>query len=270
LPLIYAAPAARFANVRSVVHTKHGANVYGRRSMFLAKTSTRFVTRFVCVSDETAQAAREKERPNESTLSVIPNGIPLDDFGADPIARARIRREFGIADDALVIGAVGRLVPEKNYAMLVRAASPLLSESTRLVLVGDGEGRAAIEAAIPPDKSRFITLAGARRDVPDLFASFDLFALSSKTEGLPLVIPEAMASFLPIVSTAVGGLPGIVPNDVGILVPPNDESAFRSALQTLLGNPEKRASFAKAARSYALSRFSLDRMADAYELLYRG
>ena len=113
-----------------------------------------------------------------------------------------------------MVGSVGRLAVEKDYPFLVRAMAPLLSQGTRLVLVGEGDHRGAIEAAIQthvaPDDRPFVRLAGARRDVPDLLAAFDVFALSSTTEGLPLVIPEAMASRLPLVTTAVGGLPALI------------------------------------------------------------
>jgi len=113
-------------------------------------------------------------------------------------------------------------------------------------------------------------MTGVRADVPALFASFDVFALSSKTEGLPLVIPEAMASVLPIVATSVGGIPGIVPRSVGRLVPHGDERAMREALGELTGSRETRTALGQAAHAYAHARFSLDQMTTAYERLYTG
>jgi glycosyltransferase involved in cell wall biosynthesis len=273
LPLIYAAPAARMAGVRRVVHTKHGANPnYTIGPLLLARLAARTLTAFVAVSEGTAETARAREHPSERILSVIPNGVPLEQFGADPSARGRIRAELGIPPQAVVIGTVGRLAPEKDYPFLVRSVAPILGDKTRLVLVGEGGERGAIEAAItehlPPERRAFVRMTGARSDVAALFASFDLFVMSSKTEGLPLVVPEAMASRLPIVATAVGGLPSIVPREVGRLVPHGDEAAMRGAIEELLGSPEKRRTLGDAAHAYAHERFTLARMTTEYERLY--
>jgi glycosyltransferase involved in cell wall biosynthesis len=272
-PLIYGAPAARAALVRRVIHTKHGANLsYSTTSLTLARLATQTLTAFVSVSDGTAEAARERERPREGISHVIPNGVPLAHFGADPAARARIREELGIPEGAVAVGSVGRLVAEKDYPLLVEAMAPLVRAETHLILVGEGGQRGAIEAAIarhvPPERRRFVHMTGARSDVPSVLAALDVFVLSSRTEGLPLVVPEAMASSLPVVATAVGGLPGIVPREVGRLVPHGDAGALRSALDELITSSEKRRALGTAARAYAHERFSLSRMTTAYERLY--
>jgi glycosyltransferase involved in cell wall biosynthesis len=274
-PLLYAAPAARAALVRRVVHTKHGANPnYSVATLALARAVTRTLSALVAVSEGTADAARLRERPAPRILHVIPNGVPLDQFGADPTARGRIRAELAIPESAVVVGSVGRLAKEKDYPFLVRSMAPLLAEGTRLVLVGEGEHREAIEAAIrehvPAERRPFVQLTGSRSDVADLFAALDVFALSSKTEGLPLVIPEAMASRLPIVATAVGGLPSIVPREVGRLAPHGDEVALRAALEELVRSAETRRALGQAAYAYAHAHFSLTAMTSKYEALYRG
>ncbi len=273
-PLLYASLAARAALVRRTVHTKHGANpYYTKPALALARVAARTLTAFVSVSEGTAEAARIRERPAPRIAHVIPNGVPLEQFGADPTARSRIRAELEIPAGAVVIGSVGRLAMEKDYPFLVRAVAPLLGEGTRLVLVGEGEHREAIEAAIgehvPPERRRFIRMTGRRSDVEQILAAFDVFVLSSKTEGLPLVVPEAMASRLPIVATAVGGLPSIVPASVGRLVPHGDVEALRGALAEIAGSPAKRAALGEAAHAYAHERFSLTQMTTAYERLYR-
>lgn len=269
-PMFYGATAARAALVRRVVHTKHGANIYGPRSLLAARVLVHGLSAFVAVSEGTADVARKKERVPERILRVIPNGIPLGDFHPDAAARALVREGLGIAPDAFVVGSVGRLAEEKDYPLLVRAMLPLLSDKMRLVLVGDGAARPDILAAIPKDKAPFVTLTGSRRDVPALFAAFDVFALSSRTEGLPLVIPEAMASGLPVVATAVGGLPSIVPEAVGKLVPYGDAPALGNALEAYALSSELRAGASTAAIRFANEHFSLEKMTDAYEALYRG
>ncbi|MDW8281265.1 MAG: glycosyltransferase [Myxococcales bacterium] len=267
--LIYGVTAARMAGVRSVVHTKHGRNRYSARSLPVVRMMVRTVSAFVCVSPETAQVAREQERVPEWLLHVVPNGIPLQRFAADPEARRRVRAELGVAEQAFVVGSVGRLSREKDYPLLLRAMRPLLGPDCHLVLVGDGPDRPRIEAAVDPQVRSFVHLCGVRHDVPALLCAFDVFALTSYTEGLPLVIPEAMASGLPIVATAVGGVPGIVPEAVGVLCPHGDLEGLTAALRGLRDEPERRARMAAAACAYARQRFSLDTMADRYAALYQ-
>ena len=269
-PLIYAAPAARLAGVRRIVHTKHGSNTYGRGALWLARAAARTVTAFVPVSEETAVTARRDERPPRARLVVVPNGIPLAQFARDEAAGRSAREELGIPADAVVVGTVGRLVEEKDYPLLVRAMAPIAGEKLRLVIVGEGPTRAAIEAEIPRAAARFVTLTGMRRDVPRLMSAFDVFCLSSRTEGLPLVVPEAMACSLPIVATRVGGLPGIVPPEVGALVDHGDADALRAAIAGFAGDRERRTSTGDRARAYAHRRFSLERMTTDYERLYEG
>ncbi len=269
-PLLHALPAAVVARVPRRVHTKHGANHYGRKGLWAARGLVWALDALVAVSAETAAIARTKERVPRGRLHVVPNGIPLAAFGAAPAVRARVRAELGIPLDAFVVGSVGRLAPEKDYPLLVRAMAPLLADRVRLVLVGDGASRADIARAIPDDKRSLVTLTGERGDVSALLAGFDLFALSSRTEGLPLAVPEAMATELPVVATAVGGLPSSVPSDCGVLVPPGDEAALRECFAALIHDPERGRSMGRAARRHALASFSIDRMTDAYERLYGG
>lgn len=271
VPLEYAAPAARLARVPCTVHTKHGHIDYSKASLKLARAATRFVDHFVAVSKDTAVTAERNERPRKERVRVIENGIPLGKFAPDDAARSAIRDELGIPRDALVVGSVGRLVEEKDYPLLVRAMAPLVGEGVRLVIVGEGIMRAEIEAAIAalePSLRQFVVLTGARHDVSRVLAAFDLFASSSRAEGLPLALAEAMATRLPIVATAVGGVPDVVPPEVGVLVPHGDPEALRAAIRRLLDDASARASTGEAARRYALGRFAEEPMLDRYVALY--
>ena len=269
-PMLHAMPAAIALGVRRRVHTKHGANRYGRRGLWAARAVVRALHAVVAVSPETADVARTKERVPARRLYVVPNGIPLASFHPDADARARVRAELGIPTDAVVVGSVGRLAEEKDYPLLVRAMAPMLGERVRLVIVGEGSARADVERALTPEIAAFATLTGLRHDVPALLAAFDVFALSSRTEGLPLAVPEAMATALPVVATSVGGLPSVVAPDCGVLVPAGDASALGRALDALARDPGRVRALGAAARRHALARFSLDRMTDKYEALYRG
>ncbi len=269
-PMLHAIPAALLARVPRRVHTKHGANVYGRRALWAARAVVRALHAVVAVSAQTADVARLKERVSSRRLRVVPNGIPLGPFGPDAEARARVRAELGIAPDTFVVGSVGRLAIEKDYPRLVAAMAPMLSDRIRLVVVGEGDARAEIERSIPPDRAKYVILTGVRHDIPALLASFDLFALASRTEGLPLAVPEAMASALPVVATAVGGLPSVVSADCGSLVPAGDEAALRRAIEAFVVEPARARAMGISARRHAIARFSIERMVDAYERIYRG
>jgi glycosyltransferase involved in cell wall biosynthesis len=270
-PLLYAVPAARLAGVRRVVHTSHGANVtqLGPRSIALGAVIARMLTRFVPVSDETAETARTREKIPERLIQVIPNGIPLDRFGPNVEARARVRKELGIPEDAYVVGTVGRVEAVKNHKLFVASMAKIAGEGVHAVIVGGGSLLDEVRAAIPESAAPFIHLTGPRRDIPDVLAAFDVFTLTSTTEGLPLAIPEAMATELPVVATSVGSLPTIVPKETGILVPSGDEAGLTAAYARLKDNPRARREMARAARAFAQARFSLTTMVDAYEKIYR-
>ncbi|HTR51243.1 MAG TPA: glycosyltransferase, partial [Kofleriaceae bacterium] len=269
LPLIYAAPAARLAGA-AAIHTKHGVNPGSRGHRALRRAAAQLVHAFVAVSDTTAEQARAQRDAPVARMHTIANGIRLDRYRPDPDARAAARVELGLAD-AWVVGTVGRLDEHKNQALLVRAMAPHLSERVRLVIVGDGPSRADVEAAVAalPDPGR-VVLTGRRMDVPRLVPAFDVFALSSRTEGLPLVVPEAMAVGLPIVATAVGGLPGVVDDGETGLVVPVDAAALSAALGRLVSDPDLARAMGRRARAVALARYSADRMVDAYLALYAG
>ena len=271
MALTYGAPAGKLARA-VVVHTKHGENPerHGRR-IVLRRALSVFADAFVAVSPTTAESARASRDVRDSKLRTIPNGIDVTRFGVDGGARSAVRRELGIPDDAWVVGTVGRLAPEKNQVLLVQALAGLLGERFRLVIVGDGPEAGAIESASSGARiERWVHLPGARSDVPRILASFDVFALPSVSEGLPLVILEAMATGLPVVASAVGGIPDVVEEgETGMLVPPSNPGALRERLVALADDRVRAHEIGARARSVAIERYSLHTMAGAYMQLYR-
>ena len=209
LPLVYAAPAARIVGA-AAIHTKHGRNPARLPARALRRLAATCVHAFVAVSDTTAEQALALYDCSERQLRIVPNGIRLERYTPDARARAATRDQLGLGD-AWVVGTVGRLDPFKNQAMLIRAMAPLLGPACRLVVVGDGPCRSDLEAEIARlTYPQGVVLTGRRMDVPAIMPAFDIFALSSTTEGLPLVVPEAMAAGLPVVATEVGGLPNVI------------------------------------------------------------
>jgi glycosyltransferase involved in cell wall biosynthesis len=267
--LIYGAPAANLARV-ATVHTKHGVNPDQGRRLLLRRIASSLVDACVAVTPALERVAREQRECDPNLLRVISNGIDVKRFSPDPEARRSVRAELGIPENAWVAGTVGRLAPEKDQALFVRGMAPLLDERRQLVVVGDGPERETLRAAIGATwRERLCHMVGMRPDVERLLAAFDVFVLTSRTEGLPLVLLEAMATGLPVVATAVGGIPDLIEQEVtGYLVPPGDEGELVRRLVWLATNPEAGLRVGATARQAALRRYSLEQMAEGYETLY--
>jgi glycosyltransferase involved in cell wall biosynthesis len=169
-----------------------------------------------------------------------------------------------------VVGTVGRLWPEKGHPFLLRAVEPLLGRDFHLIIAGDGpEARKLAQAVGALSRPGSVHLLGARTDIPRVLAALDTFVLSSVREGLPLVIPEAMAAGLPVVSTAVGGIPDVVADgETGYLVDYDDDGALRERLRALSDDPDRARTLGRRGREVALDRYSCRRMVEDYLSLY--
>jgi glycosyltransferase involved in cell wall biosynthesis len=268
-PVIYAAPAARCSRV-PLVHTKHGENQETPRKALLRRHASRLVSVFVAVSRQTALEAEQQGEVAVGKAVVIENGIDVGLFVPSDEARTTIRSALEIPPDAQVIGTVGRLSTVKNQPLLIRAAAPSLGPLAHLVIVGDGPHRQAVEAEVGRSgKSAFIHLLGQRTDVHRLLPAFDIFVLTSDSEGLPMAIPEAMACGLPVVSTNVGGIADVVADgETGYLVPKGNEAALRTCIERLLDDVGLVRAMGGRARTLCLSRYSSTSMRDRYLALY--
>jgi glycosyltransferase involved in cell wall biosynthesis len=206
---------------------------------------------------------------------LIPNGVSIDAFSPDREVRQRVRRELQVEPQTLVFVHVGRFAAVKNHEMLVAAFAQLVGQQplpTELWLVGDGELREAVQHQVRAlgieSRVRFL---GVRSDIPDLLRAADVFVFPSRWEGNPLSVMEAMAAGLPVVATAVGGVPELVEDGVsGILVPNEDHNALVGALQQLVQRADLRAQMAHAARRRAEERFDIRHTVAAYESLYES
>ena len=173
--------------------------------------------------------------------AVVPNGIDVDRFRPDPGGGRRVRCEWGVAPGARLVGLVGRLDPMKDHATFLRAAALLRREDpgVRFACVGegpDGCARGLRGMAVQLGLDDSLVWAGARDDMPAVYAALDLLALSSRGEGFPNVVGEAMACGVPCAVTDVGDAARIV-GDTGEVVPPEDPAALAAGLQRLLAEP---------------------------------
>lgn len=246
-----------------VVRTRHisapvGANPWNR--WLYGRASRRVVT--------TGEALRRQlvERLNlEETHAVsIPTGIDLKRF-----TRTR-KADLGIPDGALVFGIAATLRSWKGHRDLLDAFSSISSRGNfHLVIAGDGPQRPFIEKRISSER---IHLLGHREDMPEVLAAMDCFVLPSyANEGVPQAIMQAMAMGLPVISTRVGAIEEAVLNGVtGVFVPPQDPPALAAAMLDLAQSPEKRTRFGAAGRRLAEQKFSLERMLDRMEEVFKA
>ena len=200
-------------------------------------------------------------------ITVIQNGISLNRFD---ICRSEkdIRKELGITDMTAVIGAVGRLSSEKGHRILLRTAKAILEKvpGAIFIIVGDGPLKNELQREF---NSPSIIFTGVRNDVPDLYRCMDILVLPSLTEGLPMVILEAMASKLPIVATRVGEIPLLINQENGILVEPGDMEGIKQALLYLLRNRAKAKDMGQKGYQWVKDYFSSEKMARDYMGIYR-
>lgn len=236
------ASAARLALPRTTfVHTEHNMwDRYRPATRLVNRVTYRRNASVIAVSDGVAASVRALV-----PVEVVVHGIDVANIRRDAAARSRARRALGLGEEGPVVGTVGNLTAKKDHASLLTATRRLADEhpGLRVVVVGSGplEGELRARAAAL-GLADTVLFAGMRHDVFDLLAAFDVFTLSSRFEGLPIALLEAMATGVPPVATRVGGIPEVVTDGVdGTLVPPGDPEALATAIGKLLADPAGRA-----------------------------
>ena len=218
----------------------------------------------------------EKRGVKSALISVVPNSIRAALYAKDSQTAGSARRQFGIAVGEPVILTVGRLSPEKGHRFLIEAISLLLQSSSipglKVLLAGDGPLEAELRKQIESLKlSHVIQLVGHQRDIKPLFMIADLFVLPSLSEGSPNVLLESMAARLPVVATAVGGVPEtVIHGESGLLVPSANAAALSAAISKLLLDRQLASSLAEAAYARARDRFSPAQYDDRILAVYQA
>lgn len=261
-PSLYGVLAARLASVPVVVTTEHGTNPWKTsiHRWFEREIISSVADLRICVSEEIRQVREGSDGIDKEKLKVIPNGTEV------PHGYRRVGRT------PLVIGTAGRLVPEKDYTTLVRAANWLQEQGYdfELDIVGDGPERGKLEEAV----ARFglqnrVHFQGFQSEMTKWYQHFDVFVLSSIREGQPMVLLEAMATGLPIVATRVGGIPATCHDGKeGILVNPGEPRQLAEAMGELLQDRQKRMAMGESARARIIEEFSIEATCKKYLALY--
>jgi glycosyltransferase involved in cell wall biosynthesis len=242
---------------------------YDVRARFYTRLD-KYMLRWMHAVTAVSQSVRAEVSGN-GRCSVIPNGINVRRFYVSA-NRDQLRRTIGVGDSDFLFGAVGRLVPEKGYDILIASAREIVKQfpNTKFVIVGDGVLREKLEAEVDACHLRQnVILAGARSDIPELLHAMDAFVLSSKSEGMPMAVLEAMASGKPIVATEVGNVPDLLEKGKsGRLVPPNDADALAVGLRGLLENSTLSDELGLAAKRRVAAHYSSDVMTSGYLRVY--
>jgi glycosyltransferase involved in cell wall biosynthesis len=259
--------AARLAGARVVDHL-HIENHFRSQRLPAAALRTldnrtaRLSSRLLAVSDATRHAFERQGYPPD-LLETVPNGIDLSSVQTS--SNGRLREELKVPSDAPLVGEIARLCDVKGQRELIEAAA--LVPDLRVALIGDDlESGGAYRSTLERDAQRLgvadrVSFTGHRTDAHALLGELDVFVLPSWTEGMPVVVLEAMARRKPVVATPVGGTPElVVDGETGVLVPPRDPQALAAAIRALVADPERARRLGEAGYARVAKLFSADAM----------
>lgn len=262
----------------STIHITHSAAGLGARLGWLRDSLAGFVLsalqpRIICVSDAAASTMRERSKLSTLDISAIHPAVPSVDAHALRTARKNARQDWGVLDEDVVVGAVGRIEPQKNPTLLFDAFSGAAEAlpNLKFVWIGDGSFRSTIEMrARKKGLVDRVIVEGWRDDARFRMAGLDIFAMPSRFEGLPLALLEAMHAGLAIcASDADGIVEAIAHGRDGLILSTSAKSVWSNAFCSLARNEALRRSLGEAAREKASESYSVSRMARETLNLYQ-
>ena len=278
---IEAIPGARLRGFRRIVHGEDGfgpaeAERQLARRVWFRRLVLPLATRVVVPSRALLGHLERTWRVPPEKRVYVPNGIDLERHAptGDGRARAAARAAWGVGADELVIGTVTRLRAEKGLDLLIdafqRVGRSVGGAAVKLVIVGDGPEEARLrELARKRGVLPGVHFAGALPDARDAYLGFDLFALSSRTEQMPISLLEAMGCALPVVATDVGDVAAMVSTaNRPWIVTGRDVGAFARAIVALIGDRARRTEVGSSNRAKAEAEYGVERMVESYRRLY--
>ncbi len=262
-----AAWSTRVPVILSSLHSTGWPDGIGR----LNRCLTPLTDGFIAVAQQHGRFLVDKERLPSHKVHVIPNGVDVQRFCPNPVAREAVRRDLHLHADVPVFGIVAALRQEKNHLLFLRAAKRIRQAipDARFLIVGDGPRREQIEVAVASSGlQRSVMMLGTRRDIPDLLAAMDVFVLTSQMEANPVSILEAMATGLPVVATRVGSICETVRDGyTGYVVAPGDAEAIARRGIDLVSQPTRMCQMGQNGRQAIGDHWSLDHMVAGYQRL---
>jgi len=273
--------ASMLAGVPVKIHTFHGHTFFGyfnplasRFFLKIERILALFTDRIIAVSPLQFEEIVDKYKVTKrEKCIVIPLGIDLDAFlKIDPTAK--IKKEIGFNDDDMVIGTVGRMTDIKNHRLFLSIASlmydSIRTPKLRFAIIGNGElKRDIIRYRDELGLTDIVRIFDWQSDIAKFYRAFDIFLLTSRNEGTPVSCIEAMASGLPVVSTAVGGVPDVVKNgQTGYVIKSFDPAAFTNTISMLMHDKDARFALGMEGRKFVKDAFSKERLIKDIKSLY--
>lgn len=237
--------------------------------LWIDRLTKQFVHHHICVSRGVADHVQQKLHLRQEQITVIPNGVDCKQTYEN---QSILRRELGFSAQSEIVLAVGRLHRQKGFDLLISAFEHIaqVSPDAHLVIVGEGAERPRLEEQIQSSGLQHkVHLIGFRSDLPHLLAEADLFVLSSRWEGMPNVVLQAMAAKLPVIATNVEGISEILVNgQSGVVVNPGSINDLRQAIEDLLNHPEKASRYSRNAQAIVTKEFTWENVVQRYHSIY--
>jgi len=264
---------AKLVKVPTVISSRRQLATWKKKHhIILEKLGNRFSDKVIACSNAVRDFSLKQENLYPEKIITIYNGIDIRKF--HPRAKAgSLLSEFNLNDSIPIIGIVANCSSVKDHNTLLEALNIVKKEANhafKCLLVGDGPLKEGLKLKVKNLKlENNVIFLGKRDDIPELLSVIDLFVLTSKVEGLPNVILEAMACGKPVITTSVGGIPEvIIDRESGILVSPQNPNTLAEAIVDLLNDRELREKMGQQGRKIVEEKFSLERMIRDYENLY--
>lgn len=258
-----------------LIHEATNANIYRRKILaaYVESQGLKRVDKAIAISEHVVDHYREYFRADVSKFEVVYNGIDTDLFRPPSLEeKSKARRRFGIEDDSLLIGGIGRFVPHKGMLDLAKAFVKVAKgfPDIKLLLVGDGREETAISDVLSDIRDR-VFMPGFIRDPESFYRAIDIFVCPSKNEAFGSVLAEAMATGLCCISTNAGGLSEIgVDGESCIYIDPGDIGAIIDGIRDVVNNTEIQKTLSINARKRIEDHFTVGQMTSKIQKLYAG
>ncbi|WP_034629661.1 glycosyltransferase family 4 protein [Desulfotruncus alcoholivorax] len=265
---LIARPAALWSGVPASVYTVHNSIINpkwpswkNRIAAAIERALSSSTDCIITVSRALCEEIITQENIPRSKIKVIHNGIDFNEF--DYSDNQTTKDKWGIPHHRTVIGTVARMAPQKGLPVLINAAKQIIDKyDLHFLIAGDGPLRASLQEQVhSAGMQDFFTFTGAVKNVAQVYQVMDIFVLPSITEGLPLTILEAMSFGLPVIASAVGGIPElIINNETGLLIPPGNDDELALKIAYLVEFPGKKYELGGKARQLVLNNFAVENM----------
>lgn len=266
---------AKLARVPVIIHGEHGTFHKDRKRILVQRILFNLTDQLLSVSELLADDISRTIGVKREKIVAVLNGVDVSKFKPDSEKRAKYRAQLLANDQTVLLGTVGRPMKVKNHQLMIRALAELkkINIKAKLVIIGDTPKYSLIDDLKALTHSlnlnNDVQFLSYQQDIPGYLNAFDIFVLSSLSEGCSNVIQEAMATGLPVVASNVGGNPELIEHGKdGLLFTSNSVEALTEALKYLIENPEQAKKLGQNALRKAITKFSLPVMIQNYENIY--